>query len=110
MGSFLWILVLSLLSLAISAWIKWRIAAGAMLLGTLFMGAGFGQAINAVLRTQQGFLVDVGHLISVIWGDLFRQEGNMDFPVSEAWIGMAVFCGACLFLLMRKVKANEVVR
>ena len=76
LGAFIWIAVLSLLSLALSAWLKWRIAAGALLLGTLFMGAGFGQAINAVLRTKQGYLIDVGHLISVIWGDLFRQEAN----------------------------------
>jgi ABC-2 type transport system permease protein len=110
LGALLWIVALSLLSLAISAWVKWRIAAGAMLLGTLFVGAGFGQAINAVLRTQQGYLIDVGHLISVIWGDLFRQEASLEFPVSEAWIGMLAFAVVCLLLLMRKVKANEVVR
>jgi ABC-2 type transport system permease protein len=110
LGAFIWIAVLSLLSLAISAWVKWRIAAGALLLGILFMGAGFGQAINAVLRTQQGYLIDVGHLISVIWGDLFRQEANMDFSVGEAWIALLAFLGVCLLLLMRKIKANEVVR
>jgi ABC-2 type transport system permease protein len=110
LGALIWIAVLSLLSLAISAWVKWRIAAGAMLLGTFFIGAGFGQAINAVLRTQQGYLIDIGHLISVIWGDLFRQESNVEFPVSEAWIGMFAVAGACLLLLMRKIKANEVVR
>jgi len=110
LGSFIWIGVLSLLSLAISAWVKWRIAAGALLLGALFMGSGFAQAINAVLRTQQGYLIDVGHLISLIWGDLFRQEANQDFPVGEAWIALLAFLCVCLLLLMRKVKANEVVR
>ena len=110
LGSLIWIAVLSLLSLAISAWVKWRIAAGAMLLGTLFLGSGFAQAINAVLRTQQGYLIDVGKMISMIWGDLFRQEASREFPVSEAWLGMLAFAGVCLLLLMRKVKANEVVR
>jgi ABC-2 type transport system permease protein len=110
LGSFIWIGVLSLLSLAISAWVKWRLAAGALLLGTLFMGGGFAQAINSVLRTQQGYLIDVGRLISLIWGDLFRQEANQDFPVGEAWIALLAFLGVCLLLLMKKVKANEVVR
>ena len=110
LGAFIWIAVLSLLSLALSAWVKWRIAAGALLLGTLFIGAGFGQAINAVLRTKQGYLIDIGHLISVIWGDLFRQEANADFPVGEAWVGLLAFSGVCLLLLMRKVRANEVIR
>jgi ABC-2 type transport system permease protein len=110
LGALIWIAVLSLLSLAISAWVKWRIAAGAMLLGTLFMGSGFAQAINAVLRTQQGYLIDVGHLIAVIWGDLFRQEANAEFPVGEGWLALLTFTGICLLLLMRKVRANEVVR
>ncbi len=74
------------------------------------MGGGFAQAINSVLRTQQGYLIDVGHLISLIWGDLFRQEANQDFPVGEAWTALLAFLGVCLLLLMRKVKANEVVR
>ncbi len=110
LGSLIWIAVLSLLSLAISAWVKWRIAAGALLLGTLFMGGGFAQAINAVLRTQQGYLIDIGRLISTIWGDLFRQDANPDFSVTEAWTALFAFLGVCLLLLMRKVKANEVVR
>src|SRR5271167_955721 len=110
LGAFIWIGVLSLLSLAISAWVKWRIAAGALLLGTLFLGAGFGQAVNSVLRTQQGYLINIGHLISIIWGDLFRQEADLEFPVSEAWIALLAFLGVCVLLLMRKVKANEVIR
>lgn len=110
LGSLIWITLLSLLSLAISAWVKWRIAAGALLLGTLFIGSAFAQAINAVLRTQQGYLIDVGHLISVIWSDLFRQEANLEFSVSESWIALLGFLAVCLLLLMRKVKANEVVR
>ena len=44
-----------------------------------------------MLRTQQGYLIDVGHLISVIWGDLFRQEANQDFSVGEAWIALLAF-------------------
>ena len=56
LGSLVWILVLALAALALSAWVKWRIVAGALLLGMFFLGAGFARAINAVLRTQQGYL------------------------------------------------------
>jgi ABC-2 type transport system permease protein len=117
-GSFVWIITLSLLSLALSAWVKWRIAAGALLVAILFLGAGFAQAINAVLRTQQGYLVAVTRLVSVISRDLFRQNtestfttnSTQVFSVTEAWIALLVIACLCLFLLMRKVKANEVVR
>ena len=46
LGPLIWILVLSLIALALSAWVKWRIAAGACVLGLHFVGAGFAEAIN----------------------------------------------------------------
>lgn len=110
LGSFVWILVLSLAALALSAWVKWRIAAGALLLGMFFLGAGFARAINAVLRTQHGYLIDLSQLVSIVWHDLFRDIGDLPFSVTEASIALFVFTAFCLYLLMRKVKANEVVR
>lgn len=110
LGSLIWILVLSLLSMALSAWVKWRIAAGALLLAVFFVGAGFGQAINAVLRTKQGYLVDVLNLVSVIWSDLLRTQSPASVSVGEAWIAVLAFLSVCLLLVMRKLKPNEVVR
>lgn len=110
LGSLIWITVISLLALALSAWVKWRIAAGALLLGTFFIGAGFAQAINAVLQTKQGYLIDISRLSDIIWDTLFRMEDEPPFSPTEAWIALLLFAGFCLWLLMRKVKANEVVR
>jgi ABC-2 type transport system permease protein len=110
LGSFVWILLLAMLSLALSAWVKWRIAAGALLLATFFVGAGFAQAVNAVLRTKQGYLLDISRLVSIIWQDLLRQGGDQPLPVAEAWIALLVLAGLCLLLLMRKIKAAEVIR
>jgi ABC-2 type transport system permease protein len=109
-GSFVWILVLALAALALSAWVKWRVVAGALLLGVFFLGAGFARAINAVLRTQQGYLVDISQLVSIVWHDLFRETSDPPFSVTEASIALLVFTAFCLYLLMRKVRANEVVR
>jgi ABC-2 type transport system permease protein len=110
LGSVVWILVLSLAALALSAWVKWRIVAGALLLGMLFFGAGFARAINAVLRTQHGSLIDISQLVSIVWHSLFRDTADLPFSVSEAWIALLAFAAFCLYLLMRKVRANEVVR
>ena len=41
LSSLIWIAILSLLAMALSAWVKWRIVAGALLLGVMFFGAGF---------------------------------------------------------------------
>lgn len=110
LGSLVWIAVLSLAALALSAWVKWRIVAGAMLLGMLFLGAGFARAINAVLRTQQGYLIDISQLVSIVWHDLFRDTADLPLSVAEAWMALLAFAAFCLYLLMRKVRANEVVR
>jgi ABC-2 type transport system permease protein len=110
LGSLVWIAVLSLAALALSAWVRWRIVAGALLLGLFFFGAGFGRAINAVLRTQQGYLIDLSQLVSIVWHDLFRDVGEPPLSVTEAWIALFAFTCFCLYLLMRKIRANEVVR
>ncbi|HLH05030.1 MAG TPA: hypothetical protein VKX25_19840 [Bryobacteraceae bacterium] len=108
-GSFLWILVLSLLSLALSAWVKWRVVAGALLLAVFFMGGGFGNAINAVLQTQQGYLIDIARLISIVEVSFFRDGTPQPFSPLEASLALLAIAGCCLWLLMRKVRPNEVI-
>ena len=53
-GAWIWILMLALLALALSAWVKWKPAAGALMFGVFFVAAGFGAAINVVQRTRWG--------------------------------------------------------
>jgi ABC-2 type transport system permease protein len=109
-SSLIWIVVLSLLAMALSAWVKWRIVAGALLLAMLFFGAGFAQAINAVMRTQFGHFVDLAYLMTVVWSSLFRTDANLSITAPQAWIAILIYCAICLGLLLRKVKAYEVVR
>ena len=108
-GSWIWILVISLLALALSAWIKWKIAAGALLLAVFFVAAGFGEAINGVLDVGWGKVINLMYLLETIWHHLFR-TGNTDISQSSAWITLALICAGCLWLLYRKVRAFEVVR
>jgi ABC-2 type transport system permease protein len=110
LGSAIEILVFSLLALALSAWIKRRLAAGAALLGVFFFGAGLGQAVNAVLGTKNGFLIDLAKLIATVEGQLFRQPASMGAFAGDAWTALLAICAFCLLLLERKVRAYEVVR
>jgi len=109
-GALIWIAVLSLIALALSAWIKWRIAAGALVLAVFFAGAGCAAAINGVLRTTNGALVDLSQVVHTIWSDLFRFDSGTDMPVSRAW-GVLLLIGAlCAALLARRIRAFEVVK
>lgn len=110
LSSLIWIAILSLLSMALSAWVKWRIVAGALLLGVMFFGAGFGQAINAVLRTDSGNFFNLAFLMGTVCNSLFRVSSHHAISVPQAWIALLVYCAICLGLLMRKVRAYEVVR
>ncbi len=110
LGSVIWIAILSLLAMALSAWVKWRIVAGALLLAVMFFGAGFGEAINAVLRTNSGFFMNIGMLMGTVWNALFRVEPDHAISVGAAWIALLVYCAICVALLVRKVRAYEVVR
>ncbi len=122
LGSWIWILLLSLLALALSAWVKWKPLAGGLLFGVFFVAAGFGGAINAVMRTQWGNLLNLSHLIGTVWTSLFEQpmhrgsgavffrvHGN-DVPTWACWISLLAICGFCLYLLSKKIRGAEVVR
>ena len=106
----LWIAFLSLLAMALSAWVKWRIVAGALLLGVMFFGAGFAQAINGVMRTDLGHFFDVAYLMMTVWNALFRVDAEHAIPTFAAGIALLAYCAVCLWLLLKKVRAYEVVR
>jgi ABC-2 type transport system permease protein len=120
-ASWIWILVLALLALALSAWVKWRPVAGALMFGAFFVSSGFAAATSAVMRTKLGHLIDLTYLIGVIWDRLFASaasEGTVFFrvPVSEripvpvCVAALAAICLFCLYLLTRKIRGAEVVR
>ena len=71
-GAWIWILILALLALALSAWVKWKPAAGALMFGVFFVAAGFGATINGVQRTNWGHLFNISYLIGSVWVDLFE--------------------------------------
>jgi ABC-2 type transport system permease protein len=110
LGSAIQILLYSLLALALSAWIKRKLAAGAALLGLFFVGSAFGQAINAVLSTRNGYLIDLGNLILTVESHLFGQLPPTRLPAANAWLALLAICTLCVYLLERKVRAYEVVR
>lgn len=109
-GLLLWILVLSVLALAVSAWVKWRVAAGAVLMGVFFAGAGLASAVNEVLRTQNGYLLNLREVIYTVWAQLFDTDPGNGLSLQSAWITLGVVVISCLWLLLRRVRPFEVVK
>jgi ABC-2 type transport system permease protein len=122
-GSWIWILFLAFLALAVSAWVKWRPVAGAVLFGVFFVGAGFGETIKEIFTSRWGDLFNLPKIIHVIWTWLFyghEAHANVTYsvngvklhliPIWSAWLAIAFAVGICLLLLARRVRAYEVVR
>lgn len=122
-GSWVWIVILALLALALSAWVKWKPAAGALMFGVFFVAAGFGVAVNGVQRTKWGHLLNISALIGSVWvqlfgadpkvnngGFFFRMPDGEELPLWTCWTALAVLCCACLYMLARKIRGAEVIR
>jgi ABC-2 type transport system permease protein len=122
-GAWIWILILALLALALSAWVKWKPAAGALMFGVFFVAGGFGATINGVQRTNWGHLFNISYLIGSVWVDLFegankttngalffRAPRGEELPIWCSWAGLFALCGICLYMLARKIRGMEVVR
>ncbi len=110
LSNVMWILLISLLALALSAWVRWKVVAGSLLLLIFFLGAGLGAAINAVMRTEKGAWLDIGSNNARIWLELFRIRESTTITIEEAWVAQFVTLAFCLWLLWKKVRAYEVIK
>src|SRR5271168_4053054 len=115
--SAIWILMLSLISLAVSAWVKLRIVATGIIFISFFIPAGLGEMFNAIMGTYWGGLLNFSSLFRQILIRSFRADSIMgaftrggDIPISMAWTMLVLVCVFALFILNVRLRAREVVR
>lgn len=113
-GSLLWILLLSLLGLALSAWVRWKAVATGIIFAAVLVPAGIGGVITGILRTKWGFLLNVPVIMTQLWQQLLGAPQTMrpDFrlPGSCILLVLALMCAVCVLLLNARIRAREVVR
>jgi ABC-2 type transport system permease protein len=115
--SAIWILMLSLISLAVSAWVKLRIVATGVIFISFFIPAGLGEIYNGIMGTYWGHLLNFTYLFRLIvmkgFGDPERLTNIRiapEIPVVAAWLVMIFVCVLALFVLNVRLRAREVVR
>lgn len=127
-GFIIWIALLSLLALAVSSLLKWRVVASGALLGIFFVPSAFGTIVNELFMTRAGNLISLWATMNNIWRGLFglferqtsiriatgRRQVTEIFlsepPLWASWLIIALVCAVCVWLLSRKVRAYEVIK
>lgn len=110
-----WIVMLTLASLMLSAWIKWRLAASGALFAMFTIPLAIGTMISALFKTPWSHLFSPSMLLKFISDGLFQYATTDDMdrfmvlPFWAAWAALAGFIVAMLWLLSRRVRAYEVV-
>jgi hypothetical protein len=115
--SAIWILMLSLISLAVSAWVKLRIVATAVIFITFFIPAGLGEMFNAIMGTYWGALLNFSYMFRIILERGFRDPyrlldltGRNEIPIPAAWGTLIFVCLFSLVILNARLHARETVR
>jgi hypothetical protein len=113
-GSVIWIAFLSILGLALSSWVKWRVVATGIIFAAVFVPAGVGGIVSAVLRTKWGFLLNLPFMMSSLWQRLLGRTGRPDSikvgRCPRSHCAMLILAACLLGMLNKRIRAREVVR
>src|SRR5512143_2832799 len=66
-GFLLWLLVLSLVAMASSAYVRWKVVAGAVSLAFFFILSGVAEMIDNVFRVTWGHVLDPAWAVNRVW-------------------------------------------
>ena len=114
LGSLIWIALLSILGLALSSWVKWRVLATGVIFGVILIPAGVGAIVSQVLRTKWGLLLNLPLVIYSLWQRLLGISGQVDelrqLPVAAVSAMLALTCCVGALMLNKRIRAREVVR
>jgi len=115
-GIVIWIALLSILGLALSSWVKWRVLANLIIFAAVLVPAGVGGIVSAVLRTKWGFLLNLPVMMTQLWQRLIGAPENVraghDWSLPSAAIATVLIavCFLCWAMLNARIRAREVVR
>jgi ABC-type transport system involved in multi-copper enzyme maturation permease subunit len=114
LGSALWILMLSILGLALSSWVKWRAVATGIIFAAVFVPSGVGGIITGVLRTKWGFLLNMPFVMTQLWRRMLGAPELMwrdeTIPTGAIVTMLLLVCLLCAAMLNARIRAREVVR
>lgn len=112
--SLLWIISLSLLSFAVSAWVEWKAVARLAFFGILFFGSVLGGVVTEIFGGWGGYMINIYAGIEVIMRELYRADSNLldwlaDMHLGYAFLQFFLLSVLSLIVLTRRIRAFQVV-
>lgn len=108
-GFALWLLILSLVAMASSAYVKWRVVAGAVSLAFFFILSGIAEMIDEVLRVNWGHIIDPVWSVNQVWFALLGVTPNEGPSAGAAVWALAAIILLLVVVIERKLRPVEVV-
>jgi len=109
-GFLLWLLLLGLVAMASSAYVKWRVVAGAISLAFFFILAGVSTMIDNVFRVTWGHVLDPAWAINRVWCALLGVTPPEGPGAGASLLTLATFMLLLVLVIERKLRPVEVVR
>jgi ABC-type transport system involved in multi-copper enzyme maturation permease subunit len=113
-GALIWIALLTLLGLALSAWVRWRVVATGIIVAAVFVPAGIGAIVSGVLRTKWGFLLNIPIMMSSLWQRMLGAPQvimeRISLPTGAIATMLVLIGCVCILMLHVRIRAREVVR
>src|SRR5919112_1758829 len=109
-GFLLWLLILSLVAMASSAYVKWRVVAGAISLAFFFLLAGVAEMIDEVFRVTWGHALDPAWAVNRVWCALLGVDAPAGPGAGTSLMSLAGFVVMLVLVIERKLRPVEIVR
>lgn len=107
-ASWVWIVVLSFLTLALSALIKWPLAVRGVLLVLFLVLPGFGLAVSEILSTRWGKVIGIWGDLASVRSALFGTDFSDGPPLTGAIVVLALVLLGSVWVIAARLEAQEV--
>jgi len=107
-SSLIWIICLSMLSLAVSAWVKWKALARLFFFGFVWLSSALGAAIENIYGGWKGSTVSFIDSLDVMVSGLYGVNSSSSMPSTASYLFFITVTVLATLLLARKIRAFEV--
>jgi ABC-2 type transport system permease protein len=110
-GFAIWLFLVSLVALVSSAWVKWRVVAGGLIMAFFFITAGASAIVNEVFEAQWGSYINPTQLSFRLWEWLMGVAPKAQSPGPlGATVALLAICGLLIWIFEKKLRPVEVVK